>query len=155
MFGWMDECKQAFKEVERYLIDPPILRSPQSDEQLYMYLAVFDCEVSVVLFRHIRGNEKRPIYYVSKAMVESKTQYSKMEQTSLALKSAAQKLRPYFQAYQVTVLTNQPLRSNLHKPDLSRRMLKWSIELSKYEIKYRPRLALKGQDMIDFIVELP
>ncbi|RVW19216.1 hypothetical protein CK203_100113 [Vitis vinifera] len=46
MFGWMDECKQAFKEVERYLIDPPILRSPQLDEQLYMYLAVFDCEPS-------------------------------------------------------------------------------------------------------------
>lgn len=49
---------------------------------------------------------------------------------------------------------NQPLRSTLHKPDLSGRMLKWVIELSEYGIEYQPRLVLKGQVMADFIVEL-
>ena len=34
-------------------------------------------------------------------------------------------------------------------------MLKWAIELSEYGIKYQPRLSLKGQVIIDFIVELP
>lgn len=34
-------------------------------------------------------------------------------------------------------------------------MLKWVIKLSEYEIKYQPRLVLKGQVMIDFIAELP
>lgn len=34
-------------------------------------------------------------------------------------------------------------------------MLKWVIKLSEYEIKYQPRLVLKGQIMIDFIAELP
>ena len=34
-------------------------------------------------------------------------------------------------------------------------MLKWVIELSEYEIMYQPRLSLKGQVMVDFIVELP
>ena len=77
-----------------------------------------------------------------------------MEQTTLALKSVAQKLRLYFQAHQVIVLMNQPLKSILHKPDLSGRMLKWVIELSEYEIKYEPRLALEGQVMADFIAEL-
>ena len=88
-------------------------------------------------------------------MVDAETRYSKMEHTTLALKSVAQKLRPYFQAHQVTVLTNQPLRSILHKPDLSRRMLRWAIELSEYIIKYQPRLAMKRQVMTDFIVEIP
>ena len=88
-------------------------------------------------------------------MVDAETRYSKMEHTTLALKSVAQKLRPYFQAHQVTMLTNQPLRSILHKPDLSRRMLRWAIELSEYIIKYQPRLAMKRQVMTDFIVEIP
>ena len=88
-------------------------------------------------------------------MVDAETRYSKMEHTTLALKSVAQKLRPYFQAHQVTVLTNQPLRSILHKPDLSRRMLRLAIELSEYIIKYQPRLAMKRQVMTDFIVEIP
>ena len=47
--------------------------------------------------------------YVSKAMVDVETRYSRMEQTALTLRNATQKLCLYFQAYQVTVLTNQPL----------------------------------------------
>ena len=78
-----------------------------------------------------------------------------MEQTTLALKSTAQKRHSYFQAHQVTMLTNQPIKSILHKLDLSGRMLKWVIELSEYKIKYQPRLVLKGQVMADFIAELP
>ena len=153
-FFWTDECKQPFETVKRYLTEPPILSSPKSDEQLYIYLVVSDYAVSVILFRHIQDKEYRLIYYVSKAMVNVETQYPIMEHTALTLKNVAQNLRPYFQAHQVTILTNQPLRVTLHKPDLSRRMLKWVIELSEYEIKYQPRLSLKGQVISDFIAKL-
>ena len=34
-------------------------------------------------------------------------------------------------------------------------MMKWIIELSEYGIQYKPRLSLKDQVLIDFIVELP
>ena len=104
--GWTDECGWAFDEVKRYLTQPPILSSPQSNEQLYMYLAMSHYAGSAVLFRHVRDKERRLVYYVSKAMVDVETQYSKLEQTSLALKNAAQKFHPYFQAHQVTILTN-------------------------------------------------
>lgn len=78
-----------------------------------------------------------------------------MEQTTLALRTTAQKLRPYFQAHPITVLTNQLLRNVLHKPDISGRMLQWTIELSEYEIDYQPRLSMKCQAMADFIAKLP
>lgn len=136
-------------------MQPPILSSPQPDEQLYMYMAISDYAISVVvLFRHEGDKEQRPIYYVSKAIVDIETRYSKVEQMTLDLKSVAQKLRPYFQAHQVNVLMNQPLRSILHKLNLSGRMLRWPIELSEYRIKYQPRLAMKGQVMVDFITEV-
>ncbi|RVW81428.1 Pol polyprotein [Vitis vinifera] len=82
-----------------------------------------------------------------------RNQYSKMELTALALRSAAQKLRPYFQAHPVIVLTDQPLRSILHKPDLIGRMLQWAIELSEFGIEFQPRLSKKGQVMADFVLE--
>ena len=141
---WMSDCEQAFEKIKRYLTQPPILSGLQPGEQLYMYLTVSNCTVSAILFHHVKDKEQRPIYYVSKAMVDAKTRYSKMEQTTLALKSVAQKLRPYFQAHQVIILMKQPLRSIFHKPNLSRRMLRWAIELSEYEIEYQPRLAVKG-----------
>ena len=55
----------------------------------------------------------------------------------------------------MTVLINQPLRSTLHKSDLFGRMLKWTIELSEYGIKYHLRLTSNGQVMTNFIVEFP
>ena len=61
-----------------------------------MYLVISDYVVGVVLFRDIQDKDQKFIYYVSKAMVDVETQYSIMEQTDLALKSVAQKLRPYF-----------------------------------------------------------
>ena len=66
-----------------------------------------------------------------------------MEQTTLALRMAAQKLRPYFQAHPIIVLTNQPLRNVLHKSNISGRMLQWAIELSEYGIDYQPKLSMK------------
>ena len=53
-FGWIDECKQTFKVVKCYLTEPPILSSPKSNEELYMYLIVSNCTVSTILFRHTR-----------------------------------------------------------------------------------------------------
>ncbi|XP_034681044.1 uncharacterized protein LOC117910982 [Vitis riparia] len=82
-----------------------------------------------------------------------RTRYSKVELMALALRSAAQKLRPYFQAHPVVVLTDQPLRNILHKPDLIGRMLQWAIELSEFGIQFQPRLSMKGQVMADFVLE--
>ncbi|KAL6315364.1 hypothetical protein AAG906_000472 [Vitis piasezkii] len=109
-------------------------------EELYMYLAISNCVVSAILFRHEKDKERRSIYYVSKAMVDSKYDTPRWN-------------RPFYSS--VIVLTNQPLRSIFHKPDLSGRMLKWSKELIEYGIKYQPKLAIKGQVMADFIVEIP
>ncbi|RVW53334.1 hypothetical protein CK203_088507 [Vitis vinifera] len=64
-----------------------------------MYLAVSEWAISAVLFRCPSPKEQKPIYYVSRALADVETRYSKMELTALALRSAAQKLRPYFQAH--------------------------------------------------------
>ena len=134
-------------------MQPPILNSPLPGEKLYMYLAVSEWAISAVLFRCPSRKEQKPIYYVSRVLADIETRYSKMELTALALRSAAQKLRPYFQAHLVVVLTDQSLRSILHKPDLTGRMLQWAIELSEYGIEFQPRLSMKGQVMADFVLD--
>ena len=76
-----------------------------------------------------------------------------MEKLALALVIASRKLRPYFQSHTIRVLTNYPLRQVLQKPDASGQFLKWAIELSQFDIKFVPRPAIKGQALVDFIVE--
>ena len=76
-----------------------------------------------------------------------------MEKLALALVIAARKLRPYFQAHTIIFLTNHPLRKAMNKPDAARRLIQWAIELSDFDIEYRPRQAIKAQALADFIAE--
>ena len=95
------------------------------------------------------------MFFVNNSLADVETRYSHLEQAALALRKAAKKLRPYFQSHPIVVLTILPLRSIIHKPDLSGRMAYWVIELSEYSILYKPRLAKKGQVLAGILAEVP
>nr|XP_023893874.1 uncharacterized protein LOC112005804 [Quercus suber] len=76
-----------------------------------------------------------------------------MEKLAFALVTAARKLKPYFQAHTIIVLTDKPLRRAMSNPDAAGRLTLWAIELSEFDIQYRPRTAIKGQVVADFIAE--
>ena len=76
-----------------------------------------------------------------------------MEKLILALVTAARKLRPYFQAHTIEVPTEYPMKQVLHKPEVSGRLMKWAIELSELYIRYKPKTAIKGQVLADFVME--
>ena len=76
-----------------------------------------------------------------------------MEKLTFALVTAVHKLKPYFQAHTVIVLTDKPLRRALSNPEIVGRMALWAILLSEFNIQYRPRNAIKGQVVANFIAE--
>ena len=72
----------------------------------------------------------------------------------LALRTAAKKLHPYFEAHTIFVLTNHPIKAILHKPETSGQLLKWAIELSEFDIEYLLRSVIKGQILANFLVKI-
>ncbi|KAL5539209.1 hypothetical protein UlMin_043494 [Ulmus minor] len=124
-FEWTPACEQALHDLKRYLTSPPLLSKPKDGEQLYIYLTVSEDAVSAVL----------------------------LEKLALALVTAARKLRPYFQCHLIMVFTTYPLKSILHKPELSGRLTKWTVELSEFDITFQPRTALKSQVLADFVAD--
>ena len=76
-----------------------------------------------------------------------------MEKLAFALVIAARRLKPYFQAHTIVVLTDKPLRKAMSSPEAARRMALWLVELSEFDIQYCPRTAIKGQVVADFITE--
>lgn len=93
------------------------------------------------------------VYYTSKALLDAETRYPKMEKWALALVVAARKLRPYFPAYPIIIMTDQLLRQVLHKPEASGHLVKWSVELCEFEISYQPRTTMKALALANFVVE--
>ena len=48
--------------------------------------------------------------------------YPRMEKLAFALVTATQKLKPYFQAHAIIVLTDQPLKRAMSSPEAAGRM---------------------------------
>ncbi|GJZ89875.1 reverse transcriptase domain-containing protein [Tanacetum coccineum] len=101
-----------------------------------------------------------PIYFVSRALQGPEINYTPMEKLILVLVSASKRLKRYFQAHTIVVITDQPIKQLLANPEVTGRLLKWRFELEEHDIQYRPRTSIKGQILAappppHFIVERP
>ncbi|XP_050876397.1 uncharacterized protein LOC127080113 [Lathyrus oleraceus] len=152
-FDWTDECEQALLHLKKVLSQPPVLSRPSEKETLYLYLSVATEAVSAVLIRETDEGQK-PIYFTSKALQGPELRYQQIEKVALALVNTARRLRYYFLAHTIKVRTDQPIKQLLGRPDMAGRMLKWSLELSEFDIQYESRKALKAQALADFVAEM-
>jgi hypothetical protein len=66
---------------------------------------------------------------------------------------ARRKLRHYFEAHPVTVVSSFPLGEIIRNPDAAGRIAKWSVELMGETLAYAPRKAIKSQILVDFVAE--
>jgi len=66
-----------------------------------------------------------------------------MEKLVFVLVTAARKLKPYFRAHTIVVLIDKPLRRVMSSPEATGQMALWAVELSEFDIQYRPRTAIK------------
>ena len=118
----------AFQELKRYLSHPPIMSSLVVDKILFAYIAVALYAISLVLIR-VDSGIQRPIYYVSKSLNEAEVRYLPLEKAILAVVHATRKLPHYFQAHNVVVLTQLPLKSVLRSANYIGRIAKWGTIL--------------------------
>ena len=121
--------------MRTYLAQLPKIASPAEGEVLVLYLAISKHTVSAVLVAE-RAKKQIPIYYVSHTLAGVEMNYLLIENFAYALVTATRRLRPYFEAYKILVLKDQPLRNVLQKLGASRRLLKWAVELSRYDLAF-------------------
>jgi hypothetical protein len=111
-----------------------------------------------VVEKEIVGNGKTtkqqfPVYFVSEVLTGSKRFYSEMEKICYAVVMSAHKLRHYFEAHTIKVLTNQPLNDIFGNSDNSERISKWAVELSEHVVDLEKSSATKSQILADFMAE--
>ena len=151
-FEWTDDCQKAFEDLKTYLTSAPLLSPSVLGEELYLYLAVTPHAVSSALIRE-EGRVQKPVYYTSRALRGAESRYPQIEKLAFALITASRKLRHYFQAHIINVLTDHPLKKAMNKLEAAGRLIQWAVELSEFDIKYLPRHAVKAQALADLIAE--
>nr|GEZ30613.1 reverse transcriptase domain-containing protein [Tanacetum cinerariifolium] len=108
-FRWTAEAEQAFLQLKQHLSELPLLVAPKPHEELIMYLSATYRAISAVLMTE-RGTAQTPIYFISRALQGPKLNYLPMEKLVLSLVFAAKRLRRYFQAHPIMVITDQPIK---------------------------------------------
>ena len=106
-FQWTEECEKAFQDLKNYLVSAPILFASEVGEDFFIYLSVFEHAMGAVLLRDQRV--QKPIYFISKTLVDVETRYLPLKKLALELVHATGKLPHYFQAHTMYVLTKYPL----------------------------------------------
>ncbi|GJR72125.1 reverse transcriptase domain-containing protein [Tanacetum coccineum] len=153
-FHWTLKAKQAFKQLKQHLSELPLLVAPKPKEELIVYMSASHGAINAVLMTE-RGTVQKPVYFISRALQGPELNYTPMEKLVLALVFAAKRLRRYFQAYPIAVITDQPIKQIISQPDVAERLQKWSVMLREHNITYRPRTSVKGQILANFLVEKP
>ncbi|KAF8730537.1 hypothetical protein HU200_016953 [Digitaria exilis] len=157
-FEWTVEAQQALDQLKHMLTKPPILVPPREGERLLLYVSATTQVVSAVLVveREVEGHAlkvQHPVYYISEVLTESKTRYLHIQKMIYAILIAKRKLRHYFDAHHVTVVTEHALGEVINNREAIGRIAKWSLELMGYDISYAPRSAIKSQVLTDFVAE--
>lgn len=128
------------------------MTSPEVGEKLQLYVSASPQTVAAVLLVETE-KAQLPVYFVSHVLTGAEQRYPLVEKMALAVMIAARKLKPYFDAHTIRILSNYPLEKAFQKLDASGRLLRWAIELSEYEIEVKPITAIKAQALASFLVE--
>jgi hypothetical protein len=126
-FSWTAKAQEALDKLKASLTHAPILTPPQDREPLYLYVAVTTQVVSAVIMveRTEEGHAlpvQRPVYYISEVLSDTKMRYSQVQKLLYAVVLPRRKLRYYFEAHPVTVVSSFPLGEIIRNPDAAGRI---------------------------------
>jgi hypothetical protein len=143
----------TFENIKRYLSSLPVMKAPLSEIPFRLYIVAEDAMIAAVLMQVTEGKE-HIITYLSWCLIDAKTRYSFIEKLCLSLFYACSKLWHYLLsstcvvAYQADVIKHMLLQLIL-----SGRIGRCAYALIEYDLAYESMKSIKGQVVVDFIVE--
>jgi len=155
---WNEDCQAEFSELNRRLLDSPILVHLRLlDSPILVYLDfVLETDASIDgLGAQWRSDDKlHSVAYASRSTSSVEKQYSVTELKTLTVVWAVQHFRAYLYGHSVTVITDHSaVKSTLDKPSSNGKHARWWLkifgsEIGQLTIIHRPGSENVGADAL-------
>jgi hypothetical protein len=144
--------------LKKYLTTPPTLVAQEPHKNLQLYISATSNVVSttiIIVWEESDTNRKIQylVYFVSEVLSDSRTRYFHIMKLAYALLITSHKLSHYFQAHQIEVHMSSTLGRILNNSEATKKIAKWAIELSMYDVVYKQRTSIKAQALSKFMAE--
>ena len=148
---WNDNRQEAFETIQRYLMNPPVLKPAELGRPLLLYLSIIDEALGSMLAQEDEDGSEHIVYYLSKKLKDYETRYIVVEKSCFALVWVVQKLRHVLLSYQVLVVARMDLLKYLfEKPALTGKLSRWLILLAEFDLTYVAKNTIKGRAITKF-----
>ena len=104
-FEWGEAQQMTFKRLQQIMMNLPTVHAPIHKRPLLLYLATNSYAIGALIAQEDGGGVEQPIYYISRTLKDAKTHYPRAKRACLAIVYASQRLRHYFLAYEVWLMT--------------------------------------------------
>ena len=136
------------------MMNLPTVQAPIHKRPLLLYLATNSYAIGVLIVQENEGGIEQPVYYISHALKDAETRYPRAERACLAIIYALQRLRHYFLAYEVWLMTkSHAIKALLQQPILSGKISQWLLQLSQYDLRMETPRAVKSQAIADLLAQ--
>ncbi|GFY26223.1 transposon Tf2-8 polyprotein [Trichonephila clavipes] len=138
-FEWKSETQEAFDDIKKATLNPPVLALPDQNAELQITTDASSRGIGAVFEQKYPNSEVKPLYFFSKKLNPSQSKYNATVLEFFAIYTALNFFRPFLLGRKFKVFTDhKPLAGFLSNKNPSSKILRWKLALEEfnYDIHY-------------------